>query len=75
MLAPVPFNVVLPPGQILTFGPASTTGKGFTVSVTLSKFEHPFASVAIKVYVVVVVALETGLAIVALLNDPEGNHK
>ena len=33
-VAPLPFNVVVFPIHIATGGPASTVGKGFTVTVT-----------------------------------------
>ena len=59
---------------MLTSNPASIIGKGFTVMVTLSEDEHPFPSVPINVYVVVVVAEETGFEIVELLKDPAGDQ-
>lgn len=44
-MAPEAPKVVVAPGQILVLIPASTTGKGLTVIVTLSVAEQPLASV------------------------------
>lgn len=52
-------RVVFPPGQIDTFGLATTDSAGFTVTVTVCGLAdtHPAVSVAVTVYVVVVTGL------------------
>ena len=55
--------------------PASAGGSVLTVRITLLVAEHALLSVTVTVYVVVTVGLAIGLAILALLKLPEGDHK
>ena len=57
-IAPLPVRVTFPPAQIdpvEVFAP--TAGKAFTVTVVLAVPVHPFASVPVTVYVVVVIGV------------------
>lgn len=56
-------------------GPASTTGNGFTVTVDVAVFVHPFTSVPVTVYVVVEVGFAFTLAPVVALNAVAGDHE
>lgn len=69
---PVAVNPVVVPEQIETALPALIVGKGFTVTVTTDVLVQPPPAVPTTVYVVVVVGLATGFAIVELLNVAEG---
>ena len=46
-----------PPGQMDILLPALTTGKGFTVTVTVAVFTQPLLLVPVTVYVVVAAGL------------------
>jgi hypothetical protein len=52
----------------------SSTGNGFTVTVISSVSTHPFASVPVTVYVVVVVGLATTLEVFVAANPVDGLH-
>ena len=66
---------VLAPEQIVcAAGVAVATGVSFTVTVTVPVLTHPFASVPVTVYVVVVVGLAVTAAPVVADNPVEGLH-
>ena len=71
--APAAFSVVLSPMQMDTSEPALTAGKGSAVREIRSVSVHVL-SVTIKVYVVEVVGLATGLEIFGLLKFPDGDQ-
>lgn len=51
MLAPEAVSVSLVPAQMdEALAAAVTTGRGFTVTLTVATFEQPFASVPVTVY-------------------------
>jgi hypothetical protein len=72
---PLPFNVVLKPGQTVTSAPAFATGGGPKAIRTLSVLLQVVVYVDTSVYVVAAVGEATGFAIVVLLNPEEGLHK
>jgi len=68
---PLAASVVDVPLQIATFEPPLIDGVGFTVTVTLALFTHPFASVPVTVKVVVSPGLaETDEPVVADRDEP-----
>ena len=57
-------------------GVITATGLGFTVTITLAVDGHkPEAFFAVKVYVVVVSGVATGLAIFVALRPVAGDHE
>lgn len=52
-MPPLPVKTALLPVQIVVSGPARITGRGFTLTLTVSEFVHPLASVPVTVYIVV----------------------
>lgn len=58
----LPVSVVLPPVQKFAFPLSVTTGSEFTVTVSVAAEVHPFASVAVIVYVSVAVGLRVWFA-------------
>jgi hypothetical protein len=68
-------NVVVEPTHALVVPPIEArTGKAFTVTVAWSVFTHPFESVPVTVYVVVVDGLAVTLAVFVALNPVDGLH-
>ena len=68
------------PEQNATSGPALETGKGFTVTETVSFDEHPFSEVVTinKVvigFAVTLVCVTVGFEIVLLLSPVDGVHE
>lgn len=69
---PLAPNVVEDPIQTLAEDPALATGNAFTITLTVSDEEQPFTSVPTTVYVVVAVAEDVGVDVVAPVKDPAG---
>ena len=74
MLAPLAFNVVLLPEQIVTLEPALTVGSGFTLTVTVALFAHPIELVPVTVYTVNDVGFAFTLLPVVADKVPPGYH-
>ena len=60
MLAPVALRFAVPPGQMDVLLPALTTGRGCTVTNRESLLTHPFASVPVTTYLVVLAGFAVG---------------
>ena len=67
-----PNTPLVAPWQIAaTAPPALTVGNGFTVTVLVAVFTHPFTSVPVTVYVVVEVALKAVASVIPPVQEYE----
>jgi hypothetical protein len=71
---PVALSVVLVPPQMLAGDPALATGRGSTITLTVSVALHP-ACVPVTVYKVVLPGFAVGFAIVELLSPADGDQE